>query len=65
MSFWETIVIVIIALIVIRPEQLPELMHTIGKIMFKCRSFYTLLDLQVKQAIKAIEHDTKQKHDTK
>lgn len=31
MSFWETVVIVLVALVVIKPERLPEIAHLLGR----------------------------------
>ena len=40
MSFWETVVIVIVAFIVIRPERLPEVSYQLGKWLGRFRIWY-------------------------
>lgn len=40
MSFWELLIIVIVAMIVIKPERLPEIAYTLGRWVAKLRKFY-------------------------
>lgn len=39
MSFWEVMVILIVAVIVIKPERLPEIMHFLGRIFIKFKQW--------------------------
>ncbi len=57
MSFWETVVILVVALIVIRPEQLPEVAHKAGKFWARCRNHYINFEFHAKQALKSIEQE--------
>jgi len=43
MSTWELIVIVLVALIVIKPERFPELAYLMGRTVYKLKSFYQQL----------------------
>lgn len=40
MSFWELLVIVMVALIVIRPERLPEILYLLGKWLGRIKVWY-------------------------
>ena len=40
MSFWELVVIVVVALIVIKPERLPEVAYLAGAFIRRCRIMY-------------------------
>ncbi len=40
MSFWEVLVIVIVAFIVIKPERLPEITYLLGKWLGQFRIWY-------------------------
>jgi Sec-independent protein translocase protein TatA len=40
MSFWEFIVIIIVALMVIKPERLPEIAYLMGSLVRRCRMLY-------------------------
>lgn len=40
MSFWEIMIILMVALIVIKPERLPEMTYTFGRFMAKMQKFY-------------------------
>jgi len=40
MSFWELIVIVVVALVVIKPERLPEVAYLAGLFIRRCRIMY-------------------------
>ncbi len=40
MSFWEVIVVIIVALVVIKPERLPEITYLIGSLMRRIRMLY-------------------------
>ena len=40
MSFWELFVIIVVALVVIKPERLPEIAYLIGVLIRRCRILY-------------------------
>jgi sec-independent protein translocase protein TatB len=40
MSFWELLVILIVALVVIKPERMPEIAYMIGKGIARIRRWY-------------------------
>lgn len=40
MSFWEILVIILVAFIVIKPERLPEIAYTLGRWTAKLQKFY-------------------------
>lgn len=40
MSFWEILMILVVALIVIKPERLPEIAYTLGRLLSKTQKFY-------------------------
>lgn len=39
MSFWEIMVILLVAVIVIKPERLPEIMHYLGRTFVKLKNW--------------------------
>jgi len=41
MSIWELIIIIIVALIVIKPERLPEVAFFVGKFIARCRKWHS------------------------
>jgi len=40
MSFWELLVIVMVALVVIKPERLPEMTYLFGRFIGRCTAWY-------------------------
>lgn len=40
MSFWELILIVLVALIVIHPKRLPEISYTLGRLISNLQLWY-------------------------
>lgn len=40
MSFWEILIILMVALVVVKPERLPEIAYTLGRIIAKVQTFY-------------------------
>lgn len=40
MTFWELVIIVIVAMIVIKPERLPEMTYTLGRWVARLQRFY-------------------------
>lgn len=40
MSFWELVVILIVALVVIKPERMPEVAYMVGKAIGRIRHWY-------------------------
>ncbi len=49
MSFWEVIVIIIVALVVIKPERLPEITYLIGSLIQRIRILYNQIFKQYDQ----------------
>lgn len=39
MSFWELIVIVLVGLVVVKPERLPEITDRLGRLMAQIKAF--------------------------
>ncbi len=40
MNIWEWVVILLVALVVIKPERLPEMAYLLGKCIMHCRMWY-------------------------
>jgi len=40
MNFWEILLILMVALVVIKPERLPEIAYAAGRFIAKARAFY-------------------------
>jgi sec-independent protein translocase protein TatB len=52
-SFAELILVLIVALIFIKPQDLPEIAHFFGKIFFRAKRFFN----ELKQQFKAVEDE--------
>lgn len=53
-SISEIIVVLLIALLVIKPEQLPDLAQTLGSMAKSLRAFFTKLKKELHQALEAM-----------
>ncbi len=40
MNFWQILLIIIIALVVIKPERLPEISFSLGRLIAHCKIWY-------------------------
>jgi Sec-independent protein translocase protein TatA len=49
MSFWELMIILLVALIVIKPERFPEIMHFLGRCFSYIRKWQQLLSEKYNQ----------------
>lgn len=58
-SFSEILVILLIALLVVKPEQLPEVAHSLGKWVKTIRGMFGKLKDEVNGFIDDPKHDTK------
>ncbi len=43
MNFWELLVILLVALVVIKPERLPEIAYQVGRLIARIRGWYALI----------------------
>lgn len=60
-SFSELIVIILVALLVIRPEQLPEAAFTLGRFTQMIRRFFTNVKNEMNSFIEPIEKSNEPK----
>lgn len=60
-SISEIIVILLIALLVIKPEQLPEVAFTLGRFIQSIRSMFTKMKDEMKNLMDAVEKPSEQK----
>ena len=60
-SFSELIVIILVALLVIRPEQLPEAAFTLGRFTQTIRRFFTSVKKEMNSFIEPIEKSNEPK----
>lgn len=40
MSFWELVIILLVALVVIKPERLPEIAYLLGRLLAQLRAWH-------------------------
>ncbi len=40
MNFWQTLLIILVALVVIKPERLPEISYLFGRLIAKYKKWY-------------------------
>ena len=62
-SFSEIIVVLLIALLVIKPEQLPEVAYTLGKLTQSIRRLFNKMKNEVTGFIDAAEKPYEQKRE--
>lgn len=62
-SISELVVILLVALLVVRPEQLPEVAHTLGGFVGRIRRLFAKVKSEMNGALDAI--DPEQKRDSR
>jgi sec-independent protein translocase protein TatB len=56
-SWGEFLIIAIVALIVIKPEDIPNILKTVGRILAKMRSYGSNLQMSLTKAIQSAEQE--------
>jgi sec-independent protein translocase protein TatB len=54
-SIFELLLVLIIALVVIKPKDLPKAMHSFGTLVAKVRRFYQMMQYQWTKSLEDIE----------
>lgn len=55
MSLTEILLILVVALIVIGPKQIPQVAHQVGRFLAKCKQIYNYYRNEIDQSIKFAE----------